>query len=35
MILHRWKQSGLEADDIGLILDIDEMFSRGLGSTNM
>jgi hypothetical protein len=28
MILHRWKQSGMQADDIGLIMDIDEMFSR-------
>lgn len=28
MILHRWKQSGMKADDIGLTMDIDEMFSR-------
>jgi hypothetical protein len=28
MILHRWKQSGMKADDIGLMMDIDEMFSR-------
>jgi hypothetical protein len=28
MILHRWKQSGMQADDIGLVMDLDEMFSR-------
>jgi hypothetical protein len=28
MILQRWKQSGMKSDDIGLIMDIDEMFSR-------